>query len=176
MVVPQLANVDFVASGRLTGPLAGPVVFDVATRGPLLRQVMVIENTRLDLIYDRATGTLGIVDHEAVELRRAAGAAVGLFTPFASIEAMADAPLDIVRDGIDRHLGHDCERYRATGTAGGKPIAVFACLTVEGIPLVAEVIEAGPGLRAELTALRVGSAALEHFDMEGYRAGIDLMR
>lgn len=167
-------SVDFVAAGTLTAPTVGTVLFDLASSGGLVRQVVVVENGRVDMVYDREAGTVTIVDADAVVIRRNEPGERGLFEPFARAASIADAPLEIVRDGIGSHLGHACERFRGTGTTGGMPVAVRACLTADGIPLVAELIGAGPRMRTELTDLRVGAPDPEHFVIPSDRAVIDL--
>lgn len=173
VTVPR-PSVEFVAAGTLTLPEVGTLVFDLAMRDRLAPQVMVIEAARLDVVHDREAGTLRIVDADAVLAGRHAELTQHLLEPFDRTAALSDAPLEILRDGVGYHLGRACERFRATGTADGLPVAVTACLTADGIPLTAELEGAGKSIRTELTALSVGSPDPEHFTLPGDLTAIDL--
>lgn len=167
-------TVDFKVTGSVTATGSGTLPFDLASNSRFVRQVLMVENGRLDMVFDREAGTIAIVDAEAVVVRRHELAAEGLFEPFAHTESIADGPLEIFKDGIGSHLGHACERFRATGTADGLPVAVTACFTPEGIPLTAEMIGAGPSIRTELTSLEVGEPDPTHFAIPSDRTVIDL--
>jgi hypothetical protein len=170
--VPPL-NVDFAAAGTVTAPELGTVPFGLAANSSLVRQVLLVANDRVEMVFDRMAAKVTIIDSRDIVVFSADEGIVSLIDPFARAEQTADGPLSIVRAGIGSHLGHACERYKAFGTADGEPLSAAACITSDGIPLVTEIVSADLTIRTELTEIDFASPDPRHFAVPAERAAID---
>jgi hypothetical protein len=150
--VPHL-DVDFAAAGTYTTPELGTVTFGLAANAMVVRQVMLVDDDRVEMVFDRLAQKVTVIRDRAIEVMPTGYGVVSLFEPFGEARQSADGPLAIVREGIGSHLGHACERYRAFGTVGGAPLRASACITPAGIPLLTEVSIADRTIRTQLTEL-----------------------
>jgi hypothetical protein len=146
-------NAAFVATGTVTSAELGTMLFKLASNGQLVHQVLVLAESREEMLFDRAAAKVTLVDgHELVEIPLGRDMA-SLLEPFERARRAADGPLDIVRDGNGSHLGFACDRYRATGVADGQPLSAVACITADGIPLVTEIVGAHLEIRTQINRL-----------------------
>ncbi len=152
VTMPPL-DVDFTAAGTYSTSALGTVTFELAGNVRVVRQVIVLPDSEIEMLFDRMAAKVTVIRDSAVDVLPAASGVVRLFEPFAQAQYTADGPLEIVRDGIGSHLGHSCERYRALGHVGGAPLRATTCITSSGIPLFTETVSATHRSRAELTAL-----------------------
>ena len=160
--VPEL-EVDFAAAGTYTSAEHGTVPFDLVANARVVRQVMLVPDDPVEMVFDRMAARVTVMRHRAIEVIPTGYAAVSLFDPFYSVVTLvdpfaqarhiADGSLEIVRDGVGSHLSRACERYRAFGTFGGGSLQASACITVNGVPLFTEITGAGRTVRTQLTEL-----------------------
>ncbi len=150
--VPPL-EADFAAAGTYTTPDLGTVTFGLAGNAHVVRQVVLVADDPIEMVFDRMAAKVTIIRNRAVEVVPVSEGVVSLFEPFSQAALSADGPLEIVREGVGSHLGHACERYRAFGTVRGTPLQASACVTADGIPLVTEVTSADQTIRTQLTEL-----------------------
>lgn len=172
-VLPQL-SVGYVASGILASAELGAVPFEVATNGRFFRQTLMVQGEELVLVFDRDRGTITVVDASEVLILPAHQGMEDIFEPFTRATSVADAPLEVVRQGVGSHLGLACERYQATGTSKGAPLRASACVTSDGIPLLSEVVIGGSVMRTEFRDLATGTPASDLFTIPTDRTIIDL--
>ncbi len=154
---------DFVASGVLTSSRHGSQPFDLARNGRLVRQVLVVAEDRVETVFDRFNADIRVVDTGMAAVPSTSGATASLLDPFSRAEHVADARLQITRAGMGSHIGIPCERYRAIGTAEGKPLHVTACITSDGIPLVTAIFSAPLTVLTEITEIEFSSPDLDIF-------------
>jgi hypothetical protein len=162
VAVPPL-TVEFAAAGTLTSPEFGTVPFGLAANAHVVRQVVLVADDRIEMVFDRMAASVTILRSRALEILPASQGVVSLFEPFAHAQQSADGPLEIVREGVGSHLGLACERYRAFGTARGGPFEASACVTVDGIPLMTEITSADRTISTRLTELDYVSPDPKHF-------------
>jgi len=86
---------------------------------------------------------------------------------------VADGPLEIVKDGSGSHLGIPCDRYRAVGEAGGRPLYATACITMDGIPLVTEILGTDLTIRTQITRLYRDASEPNHFMLSTSEAAVE---
>ncbi len=174
--VPRL-DADFAAAGTYTTPELGTVTFGLAANAMVVRQVMLVDDDRVEMVFDRLAEKVTVFRDRAIEVMPTGIGVVSLFEPFGEALQSADGPLAIVREGIGSHLGHACERYRAFGTFGGEKLQASACITVDGVPLFTEITGAGRTVRTELTELDFVSTDLRRFAVprDRDRVGSDLL-
>jgi hypothetical protein len=158
-----MPRADFVASGMLTSSSEGAMPFNLARSGRLVRQVLVGAEDRIETIFDRFGAHVTVVETGMAAVPSTPGATGSLLDPFSRAEHVADAPLQITRDGVGNHIGIPCERFRATGTAAGRPLHATACITADGIPLVTAILSAPLTVRTEITAIEFSSPDLDIF-------------
>lgn len=167
-------NADFIASGTVTTSEAGAGVFDLASDGRLVREVLVIGDGRQERLIDRTAAKVTLIDgHDVVEIPFGPDMA-SLLEPFDRAERVADGPLEIVKDGGGSHLGIPCDRYRAMGKADGQPLYASACITLDGIPLVTEILGADFTIRTRITTLDRDASKPNHFMLSTSRAAVAL--
>ena len=144
---------DFVASGTLISSKLGTVPFDLARHGPLVRQVVSYPTDRVEMVFDRHDALVTVVGFGTATILPTNGADASLLEPFSRAERLADAPLQIVRNGIGSHLGIACEQFRAIGTMRGEPLRATACVTADGIPLVTAIMSGELRVDTEITSI-----------------------
>lgn len=160
--VPKL-DVDFAAAGTYTSPEHGTVEFELVAYGRVVRQIMLMADDPVEMVFDRMTAKVTVMRHRAIEVISTGYPSVSLFDPFYSVVSLVDpfaqarhiaeGSLEIVRDGVGSYLSHACERYRAFGTVGGVVLQASACITGDGVPLFTEITSGGRTVRTELTEL-----------------------
>ena len=170
--VPPL-NVDFAAAGTVTSPELGIVPFGLAANSSLVRQVLLVDDNHVEMVFDRLAAKVTIIDSSDIVVLSANEGIASLIDPFARAEQTADGPLSIVRAGVGSHLGHACERYKAVGLADGTPLSASACITSDGMPLVTESVGADLTIRTELTKIDVVSPDPRRFAVPVERAALD---
>jgi hypothetical protein len=158
-----MPRADFVATGILTSSRDGIMPFDLVRSGRLVRQVVVVADDRVETVFDRFGAYVTVVDTGMASVPPKHGATASLLDPFSSAQRVADAPLHIARDGMSSHIGIPCERFRAIGTTRGKPLRATACITSDGIPLVAVILSAPLILSTEITAIDFSRPDLDVF-------------
>lgn len=163
---------DFVASGTITSSELGTGMFDLASNGEVVRQVLVLAEKRDEMVY-RAASKVTLIDaHDMVEIQLGSDMA-RMLEPFDRAKRVADGPLEIVRDGAASHLGIPCIRYRAVGTADGHPLYASACITVDGIPLVTEILGTDLTVRTQITRLDRDASEPTHFLLSTSQAAVE---
>jgi hypothetical protein len=155
-------RIDFAAAGTEISAERGRVAFDLARRGAHVREVQIAEDGRVEQMFDRAAAHVTIIEDGKVSVEPS-GARASMLDPFSRAEEIADAPLHIERDGVGRYLGIPCTRFRATGTADGKPLHATACITAEGIPLVAAIFSARLRVSTKITEIDFNPPDVESF-------------
>lgn len=158
-----LPRADFVATGMLTSSRDGRMAFDLARSGRLVRQVVVVADDRVETVFERFGAHVTVIDTGMAAVPPPVGGTTSLLDPFSHAERVADAPLHIARDGMSSHIGIPCERFRATGTADGKPLRASACITADGIPLVTAILSAPLTVSTEITAIEFSRPDLDVF-------------
>lgn len=169
--VPPL-NVDFAAAGTVTSPELGTVPFGLAANSSLVRQVLLVADDRVEMVFDRLAAKVTIIDSHDIVVLSADDGIASLIDPFARAEQTADGPLSILRDGSGSHLGHACIRYKAFGTVDGGPLSASACITSDGIPLVTEIVSADLTIRTELTQIDFDAPDPRRLAVPVERAGL----
>ena len=165
---------DFIASGTVMTSEAGVGVFDLASDGRLVREVLVIGDDRQERLIDRTAAKVTLIDgHEVIEIPFGSDMA-SLLEPFDRAKRVADGPLEIVKDGSSSHLGIPCDRYRAMGKADGEPLYASACITLDGIPLVTEILGANLTIRTQITTLDRDASEPNHFMLSTSQAAVEL--
>lgn len=173
-VVVPAPRADFIARGTVTTSEAGVGVFDVASDGRLVREVLVIGDDRQERLIDRAAAKVTLIDgHEVIEIPFG-GDMTSLLEPFDRARRVAEGPLEIVKDGSSSHLGIACDRYRAMGKADGEPLHASACITLDGIPLVTEILGANLTIRTRITTLDRDASEPNHFMLSTSQAAVEL--
>ncbi len=173
-VVVPAPRADFIASGTVTTSEAGVGVFDLASDGRLVREVLVIGDGRQERLIDRTAAKVTLIDgHDVIEIPFGADMA-SLLEPFDRAERVADGPLEIVKDGSSSHLGISCDRYWAMGKADGQPLYASACITLDGIPLVTEILGANLTIRTQITTLDRDASEPNHFLLSTSQAAVEL--
>jgi hypothetical protein len=167
-----VATADFVASGTVTSSELGVGVFDLASNGQLVRQVLVIAENRDEMLFDRSAPEIMRVDGQGAIENPLGHDVASLLEPFDRARRVADGPLTILRDGTASHLGIPCTQYRAVGEADGQPLQASACVTVDGIPLVTEIVGADLTIRTTITALDRDASEPDHFMLSTSRAAV----
>jgi hypothetical protein len=155
-------RIDFAAAGTEISPERGRVTFDLARRGAHVREVQVAADGRVERMFDRAAANVTIIEDGKVSVEPS-DAMASLLDPFSRAEKIADAPLQIERNGVGRYLGIPCTRFRATGTADGKPLRATACITADGIPLVAAILSARLTVSTKITEIDFNPPDAESF-------------
>lgn len=160
--VPKL-DVEFVAIGTYTSAEHDTVSFGLVANAHFVHQVMRVPDDPIEMVFDRMAAEVTVLRQHAVEVMPTGYPSVGLFDPFYSVVSLvdpfaqarhiADGSLEFVRDGVGSHLSRACDRYRAFGTVGGRPLQASACITGDGIPLLTEITSAGRTVRTQLTEL-----------------------
>ncbi len=155
-------RIDFDATATEILPERGRVAYDLFRRGAHVSEVQIAEDGRVERMFDIAVANVTIIDNGKVSVAPS-GAMASLLDPFGRAEEIADAPLQIEGDGVGRYLGIPCTRFRATGTADGKPLRATACITADGIPLVAAISSARLTVSTEITEIDFGPPDPESF-------------
>lgn len=169
-----VATADFVASGTVTTSAAGSGAFDLASDGRLVREVLVISGGRQERLFDRTAAKVTLINGHDVNENAVDPDMVGLLEPFDRAERLADGPLEIVKDGSGSHLGIPCNRYRAVGKGDGQPLHASACITMDGIPLVTEILGAHLTVRTQITTLDRDASEPNHFMLSTSQAAVEL--
>jgi hypothetical protein len=169
-----VATADFVARGTVSSPELGVGVFDLASNGRLVRQVLVIAESRDEMLFDRSAAKVTLIDgHDVIEIPLGPSM-TSLLEPFDRARRVADGPLEIQLDGSASHLGIPCNLYRATGQADGQPLYASACITLDGIPLVTEILGANLTIRTQITTLDRDASEPNHFLLSTSQAAVEL--
>lgn len=158
---------DFVASGVIVSSKLGKMPFDLARQGALVRQVIQVAGDRIEMLFDRQESLVTVVGPGKVSILPTHGATASLLDPFMRAERLADAPLQIVRNGLASHLGIPCEQFRATGTAAGEPLRATACVTSDGIPLVTAIVSNRVTVHTRITAIDFDPSELPSVEQPG---------
>jgi|GEM_PF-2114811 len=162
---------DFVASGIMISSTFGTRPFDLARQGPLVKQVISLPNDRVEMVFDRQDSLVTVLGPGTASVLPTNGANAGLLDPFSRAERLADAPLHIVRHGIDSHLGITCVLFRATGTSAGRPLRATACVTADGIPLMTAIFSHDLTIHTRITTIDFSPPDPAIFDQSGRLSG-----